>query len=339
MRRLIVLVSLIATMALAAVTWTALPSGAYGGGANHDMWQVGLSFNCNNPSICNTPEFGGTGGLWGWAEFDRSADGSQTWGDAEFAFCFHTVGGGGAGAGHTSFEIESWTIEPGSAGPQTFFASGEETDTGHGTPRPRTSPTRTPGFRQRRATTAAVTSSASLHPVWLRRSRSRSGPPSSAGARFALLWAGGPCAAREDRTYATQVSGYREELTSPPGSRCGARSRGEDPSSPGYWPTWTPCFSTPPGNSLLQKRARGLWVKDVTCVFSRSLPHLSGITTWTWAAGPAWCGRRGRRAARRAPVGRAGACCQDWAGTNPMSMTVCWPSITLTTALSAVTPS
>src|SRR6266540_3108267 len=255
MRRLIVLVSLIATMALAAVTWTALPAGAYGGGANHDMWQVGLSFNCNNPSICNTPEFGGTGGLWGWAEFDRSADGTQTWGDAEFAFCFHTVGGGGA------------------------------------------------------------------------------------GARFALLWAGGPCAAREDRTYATQVSGYREELTSPPGSRCGARSRGEDPSSPGYWPTWTPCFSTPPGNSLLQKRARGLWVKDVTCVFSRSLPHLSGITTWTWAAGPAWCGRRGRRAARRAPVGRAGACCQDWAGTNPMSMTVCWPSITLTTALSAVTPS
>src|SRR6266508_4357389 len=93
MRRLIVLVSLIATMALAAVTWTALPAGAYGGGANHDMWQVGLSFNCNNPSICNTPEFGGTGGLWGWAEFDRSADGTQTWGDAEFAFCFHTVGG------------------------------------------------------------------------------------------------------------------------------------------------------------------------------------------------------------------------------------------------------
>src|SRR6266516_2634176 len=89
MRRLIVLVSLVATMALAAVAWTALPAGAYGGGADHDMWQVGLSFNCNNPSICNTPEFGGTGGLWGWAEFDRSADGTQTWGDAEFAFCFH----------------------------------------------------------------------------------------------------------------------------------------------------------------------------------------------------------------------------------------------------------
>jgi hypothetical protein len=133
MRRLIVLVSLAATMALAAVAWSAAPAGAYGGGADHDMWQVGLSSNCNNPSICNSEPFEGTGGLWGWAEFDRSADGTQTWGDAEFAFCFHTVGGGGAGAGHTSFEIESWTIEPGSAGPQTFFASGEETDTGHGT--------------------------------------------------------------------------------------------------------------------------------------------------------------------------------------------------------------
>ena len=38
-----------------------------------------------------------------------------------------------AGAGHTSLEIESWTIAPGSAGPQTFYTSGEETDTVHGT--------------------------------------------------------------------------------------------------------------------------------------------------------------------------------------------------------------
>jgi len=33
----------------------------------------------------------------------------------------------------TAIEIESWTIAPGSAGPQTFFASGEETDTFRGT--------------------------------------------------------------------------------------------------------------------------------------------------------------------------------------------------------------
>jgi len=123
---------LIASACAVGLAGLGSPAWAYGGGATHDMWQVGLSFNCNNPSICNTPDFGGTGGFWGWAELDRSADGTQTWGDAEFAFCFHTVGGGGAGAGHTSFEIESWTIEPGSAGPQTFFASGEETDTSRG---------------------------------------------------------------------------------------------------------------------------------------------------------------------------------------------------------------
>jgi hypothetical protein len=132
MRRLILTMSMIAAMALAAVAWSA-PAGAYGGGADHDMWQIGISFNCDNPSICNTPEIGGTGGFWGWAELDRSADGTQTWGDAQFAFCFHTVGGGGAGAGHTSQDIESWYIAPGSAGPQTFWISGTETDTFRGT--------------------------------------------------------------------------------------------------------------------------------------------------------------------------------------------------------------
>ena len=132
MRRLILMAATLAAAALLGVG-VASPAGAYGGGASHDMWQVGMSFNCNNPSMCNTPEAGGTGGFWGWIEFDRSADGTQTWGDAEAAFCFHTVGGGGgAGAGHTSIEIESWTIAPWSAGPQTFFASGEETDTSRG---------------------------------------------------------------------------------------------------------------------------------------------------------------------------------------------------------------
>lgn len=131
MRRLIVLVSAVATMVLTAFAMAA-PAGAYGGGAAHDMWQVGISVNCNNPDVCGAE----LGGFWGWAEFDRSADGSQTWGDAEFAGCGHVVGGGGprlSGAGHISVEIESWTIAAGSAGPQTFFASGEETDSFQGT--------------------------------------------------------------------------------------------------------------------------------------------------------------------------------------------------------------
>jgi hypothetical protein len=127
-RRLILMVAALAAAAVLAVGF-ASPAGAYGGGAAHDMWQVGLSFNCTNPSICNTPELGGgTGGDWGWAEFDRSADGTQTWGDEQTTFCFHTPGGGGAGAGHSSFDITSWTI----SGSGTFVASGTETDTFRG---------------------------------------------------------------------------------------------------------------------------------------------------------------------------------------------------------------
>jgi hypothetical protein len=121
----------IASIALVAVLVGALaaPAAAYGGGADHDMWQVGISFNCNNPEFCGE----NLGGFWGWVEFDRSADGTLTWGDAEAAACFHTLGGGGGnGAVHISVEIESWTIQPGSAGPQTFFITGEETDTFRG---------------------------------------------------------------------------------------------------------------------------------------------------------------------------------------------------------------
>ena len=48
------------------------------------MWQAWLSFNCDNPLLC--ADMGGTGGFWGWVEFDRSADGTQTWGDAQSTF-------------------------------------------------------------------------------------------------------------------------------------------------------------------------------------------------------------------------------------------------------------
>jgi hypothetical protein len=127
MRRLWKVVASIAVASALALA-VASPVGAYGGGAAHDMWQVGISFNCNNPDFCPN-----LGGFWAWAEFDRSADGSETWGDVEGSGCFHTLGGGGgAGALHISVEIESWTIEPGSAGPQTFFANGEETDSFRG---------------------------------------------------------------------------------------------------------------------------------------------------------------------------------------------------------------
>jgi hypothetical protein len=124
-RRLLMSIAMALTLAGVMVS----PAGAYGGGADHDMWQVGVSFNCNNPDFCGDS----LGGLWGWAEFDRSADGTLTWGDGELAVCSHTVGGGGFdGAAHLSYEIESWTIEAGSAGPQTFFISGEQTESFRG---------------------------------------------------------------------------------------------------------------------------------------------------------------------------------------------------------------
>jgi hypothetical protein len=124
MRRLRLTVSAFAVSAVLAAAIVS-SAAAYGGGASHEMWQVGISFNCNSPTLCGDE----TGGFWGWVEFDRA--GSTTWGDAELAFCAHTIAGGAAGfagAGHQSIEIESWTIEPGSAGPETFFANGEETD-------------------------------------------------------------------------------------------------------------------------------------------------------------------------------------------------------------------
>src|SRR5919198_738351 len=94
MRRFVVIIAaLTATVVLAA--GFASSAGAYGGGAGHDMWQIGFSGNCNNQSFCGDE----LGGFWGWVEFDRFADGTIT-GDAQTAFCFHTLSGGGAGGCH-----------------------------------------------------------------------------------------------------------------------------------------------------------------------------------------------------------------------------------------------
>lgn len=93
--------ALIAAAALSAGFATS--AGAYGGGASHDTWQIGLSFNCDSPTLCA----GQQGGFWGWVEFDRWANGTIT-GDAQLTGCGHTTGGGGpgsAGAGHENLDI------------------------------------------------------------------------------------------------------------------------------------------------------------------------------------------------------------------------------------------
>ena len=111
MRRWIAFAAVLAAVAALAAGY-ASSAGAYGGGASHDTWQVGVSFNCNNPSFCGA---GNLGGFWGWEEFDRYSDGSIT-GDAQFAGCNHTVGGGGpgtSGAGHITEDITAAHIGPG----------------------------------------------------------------------------------------------------------------------------------------------------------------------------------------------------------------------------------
>jgi hypothetical protein len=104
---------------VAGLTFLAAPAAsAYGPAAEY---QIGISENCNNPDICGPF----LGGFWGWAEFDN--DNTV---DAQLAFCGHTQGGGGGGAGHFSAEAEGWYIGPNG----NFFLNGTETDTytGHG---------------------------------------------------------------------------------------------------------------------------------------------------------------------------------------------------------------
>jgi hypothetical protein len=129
MRRWVVLLAAIAAAAALAGGF-ASSAGAYGGGASHDTWQIGLSFNCNNPSYsdCQNPETGlpELGGFWGWVEFDRFADGTIT-GDAQLAGCGHATGGGGpgsAGAGHEDLDITSAHLGPAQPGDPTFGTPG-----------------------------------------------------------------------------------------------------------------------------------------------------------------------------------------------------------------------
>jgi hypothetical protein len=102
---IVVLAAFVAAAALAA--GFASSAGAYGGGASHDTWQIGISGNCNNPSFCGDE----LGGFWGWIEFDRFADGTIT-GDAQTVGCEHFLRGGGGGAFHADVDITSAHIGP-----------------------------------------------------------------------------------------------------------------------------------------------------------------------------------------------------------------------------------
>jgi len=85
------------------------------------QWQIGLSFNCDNPSICGA---NGLGGFWGWAEFD-----SDNTADAQLTGCQHFHGGPAGGAQHMSVDATGWTIDPTTG---DFVVTSEiDTITGH----------------------------------------------------------------------------------------------------------------------------------------------------------------------------------------------------------------
>ena len=121
LRRSILLAATLAASAMLAVGFASAAS-AYGGGATHGTYQVGISGNCNNPSFCGEE----LGGFWGWVEFDVAADGTIT-GDAQLTGCGHFQGGGGGGAGHSDVDITSAHIgaaqpgDPNYPGGQVFY--------------------------------------------------------------------------------------------------------------------------------------------------------------------------------------------------------------------------
>ncbi len=116
------LLSLVSAGVLAVPTAVSAPlvGHAYG---NLALWQIAISGNCNNPSLCAATF--GTGGFWVWAEFD-----SDNTGDVTVTDCSHLVGGPTAvqqtaGAQHVNIDITSWKIAPGTAGPKTFIVTSE----------------------------------------------------------------------------------------------------------------------------------------------------------------------------------------------------------------------
>jgi hypothetical protein len=132
LRRIVSALAISVFAAFAVVALSNTSASAYGGNGTLDMWQVGMSFNCDNRALCGDQ----LGGFWGWAQFTRDPVTGDTDADAQLTGCFHSAPGvGAAGAGHFSVDGPGWIIHPGSAGPQTFFVTtGTQTFTGHGQP-------------------------------------------------------------------------------------------------------------------------------------------------------------------------------------------------------------
>jgi hypothetical protein len=135
MRKLLVVLAVLAGVAALSGGFSSSAKG-YGGDGHMGVYQVGVSFNCDNRTLCVDPTTGqpSLGGFWGWLELDNAAADGQSGvgGDGQFAGCGH--GGEFTGAGHTSYDIATWWIapDPSNGGLPTFYISGTETDSFRG---------------------------------------------------------------------------------------------------------------------------------------------------------------------------------------------------------------
>src|SRR5258707_14901657 len=116
----------VSTIAVTAASFggafAATSAHAYGGAGHMDVYQIGLSFNCNNRALCGN----NLGGFWGWAELDHNPTTGTNTGDAEFTGCSH---GEFTGAAHISVDVTNWWTGNGSAGPNTLFTDEIDTTT------------------------------------------------------------------------------------------------------------------------------------------------------------------------------------------------------------------
>jgi hypothetical protein len=99
---------------------------AYGGGGHLNVYQIAISFNCNNKAFCGGQNLGG---FWGWAEVDENVTTGAHTGDAQLTGCSH---GTFKGAAHTSIDVTDWWTAQGSAGPTTLFTDEVDTTTYRG---------------------------------------------------------------------------------------------------------------------------------------------------------------------------------------------------------------
>src|SRR5207248_1958889 len=110
LRRTIFSLAFTIALAISSLVTLSAPAAAYGSDA---VWQIGFSFNCNDPVACAVSQSNpfGPGGFWGWIELDSTTH-PGTAGSAEIVVtgCDHfrpTAPHGGAD--HFTVDGTWWT--------------------------------------------------------------------------------------------------------------------------------------------------------------------------------------------------------------------------------------